>query len=46
MVDFVVDVAAEIAEFFLDFWVEKVIGRFTKKKRISADGDGGGSSEG
>ena len=32
MADFIVNTFAEIADFFIDFWVNKVINKFTKKK--------------
>ena len=32
MADFIVDMFAEIADFFINFWVDKVIDKFTKKK--------------
>lgn len=30
--DFILNVFAEITDFFIDFWVDKVINKFTKKK--------------
>ena len=32
MVDFILNVFAEIADFFINFWVDKVIYKFAKKK--------------
>lgn len=32
MVDFIVNVLAEIADFFVDIWVDKIINRFALKK--------------
>jgi hypothetical protein len=32
MVDFILNVFAEIADFFINFWVDKVIDKFAKKK--------------
>ena len=32
MVDFIIDTFAEIADFFINFWVDKVIDKFAKKK--------------
>lgn len=32
MVDFILNLFAEIADFFIDFWVGKVISRFVKVK--------------
>lgn len=32
MVDFILNLFAEIADFFIDFWVDKVISRFAKVK--------------
>ena len=31
MIDFIVDFIAEIAEFFLDLWTDKVIEKFKRK---------------
>lgn len=33
MVDFIVDVFAEIADFFISLWSDKIIDRFAAKKR-------------
>lgn len=32
MVDFIVNTLAETADFFIDFWVDKVVGKLAKKK--------------
>ena len=32
MVDFIIDTFAEIADFFINFWVDKVIDKFAEKK--------------
>ena len=32
MVDFILNVFAEVADFCIDFWVDKVINKFAKKK--------------
>lgn len=32
MVGFILDVFAEIADFFLNFWADKIINKFAKKK--------------
>lgn len=32
MVDFILNLFAEIADFFIDFWVDKVISHFVKVK--------------
>lgn len=32
MVDFILNLFAEIADFFIDFWVDKVISHFAKVK--------------
>ncbi|MCM1537965.1 MAG: hypothetical protein NC254_06175 [bacterium] len=41
MIDFVVDMFAEIAAFFLAFRVDKVVDKFTKKKSKNAADAGG-----
>jgi len=33
MLDFIIGLAANIAEIFVNFWVEKVVRRFSKKKK-------------
>ena len=33
MVDFVMNMLAEIADFFIDLWLDKVINRLTAKKQ-------------
>ena len=33
MVDFVLDVFAEIVDFFINFWSDKMIDKFTSKKK-------------
>ncbi len=33
MVDVIVNVFAEIADFFINFWVDNVIDKFTKRKK-------------
>lgn len=37
MIDFVIDLCTEIAGFFLDLWVNKIVGRFKKKKGKDSD---------
>lgn len=32
MINLVADVFSEIADFLLDFWINKIINRFTSKK--------------
>lgn len=32
MVDFLLELAADIADAFLDFWINKVVARFKRKK--------------
>jgi len=32
MVDFMVNIFAQIADFFLDFWGDKIVNKFAKKK--------------
>jgi hypothetical protein len=32
MVDFILNVFAEIADFFINFWADKVIDKFVKQK--------------
>ena len=32
MVDFIIDTFAEIADYFINFWVDKVIDKFAEKK--------------
>ena len=32
MVDFIVDMFTEIADFFINFWSDKIINMFTSKK--------------
>ena len=33
MIDFIVNVFAEIADFFIDLWVDKVIIKFAKRNK-------------
>lgn len=33
MVDFIVNLFAEIADFFITFWVDNVIDKFTKRNK-------------
>ena len=33
MMDFIVDLFAEIADFFISFWADHVIDRITKRKK-------------
>lgn len=33
MIDFIVNVFAEIADFFIDLWSEKIINKFASKKK-------------
>ncbi len=32
MADFILNVFAEIADFFINFWADKIIDKFAKKK--------------
>lgn len=32
MVDFILNIFAEIADFFINFWIDNIISKFTKKK--------------
>ena len=41
MVDFLVDVLAEIADFFFSFWVDNVIDKFAKIREKSRKGTAG-----
>ena len=34
MVDVIIEICASIAEFFVDLWLNKIMGRFKKKKGI------------
>lgn len=34
MIDFMLNVFAEIADFFINFWVDKVIDKFAKRKQV------------
>ena len=33
MIDFIVDLFAEIADFFITFWADNVIDKFAKRKK-------------
>ena len=33
MIDFIVNVLAEIDDFFIDFWVDKIIFKFAKRNK-------------
>ncbi len=33
MIDFIVDVFAEIADFFIDLWVDRIIIKFAKRNK-------------
>lgn len=33
MVDFVVNLFAEIADFFINFWIDNIIDRFAKRNK-------------
>ena len=33
MVDFIVNLFAEVADFFVNFWVDNVIDKFAKRKK-------------
>ena len=35
MIDFILDMFAEIADFFVNLWSDKIINKFTSKKRNS-----------
>ncbi len=37
MIDFIIDVFMDIADFFLELWLNKIAGRFKKKKRKDSD---------
>ncbi len=32
MVDVIIEICASVAEFFVDLWLNKIMGRFKKKK--------------
>lgn len=34
MVDFILNIFAEIADFCINFWVDKVIDKFAKKRQV------------
>ena len=36
MVDFIVNVFAEIADFFIDLWLDKIINKFASKKKADS----------
>lgn len=38
MIDFIVNTFAEIADFFINFWVDKVIDNFAKRKKRQTNG--------
>ena len=33
MLDIIIGIAADIADIFVDFWINKVVRRFSKKKK-------------
>ena len=37
MLDFIIDLAVEIGEFFAELWVNKIVGRIKKKKEKSGE---------
>ena len=37
MIDFIIEIFMDIADFFLEFWLNKIVGRFKKKKRNDSD---------
>jgi hypothetical protein len=37
MIDFIIEIFMDIADFFLEFWLNKIVGRFKKKKRQDSD---------
>ncbi len=37
MIDFIIDIFMDIADFFLELWLNKIGGRFKKKKRQDSD---------
>ncbi len=37
MIDFIIEIAMTIADFFMDLWLDKIVGRFKKKKRQDSD---------
>ena len=39
MCDFVIEVFAEIADFFIDLWSDKLINKFASKKKKQANSD-------
>ncbi|MCI8865745.1 MAG: hypothetical protein HFG60_10795 [Lachnospiraceae bacterium] len=37
MIDFTVDIFAEIVDFFINFYTDKIIDKFAKKKQVKDD---------
>lgn len=37
MIDFIIEICTGIADFFLDLWLDKIVGRFKKKRRNDPD---------
>lgn len=38
MIDFIVNTFAEIADFFINFWIDKAIDKFAKRKKGQTNG--------
>ena len=37
MIDFLIELCVDIGEFFVEIWVNKIVGRFRKKKEKNPD---------
>ena len=37
MIDFLIEICTDVADFFLELWVNKIAGRFKKRKRKDSD---------
>ena len=42
MLDVIIEICADIAEIFVDIWVNKIVGRFKKKKQKNDSSDKAG----
>lgn len=43
MLDFLIDLAAEIGMFFAELWMDKIVGRFRKKRKKTEEQSGADS---
>ncbi len=43
MLDFLIDLAAEIGMFFAELWMDKIVGRFKKKREKNEEQSGADS---